>query len=199
MENGLALPAKSGENAKMFRTWAQRWRVAADAALGVTALGVLLLAAACRGGQAGGAAAPRPVSAWFAVKVGDQPVQMQIALSQAEMARGLMERRDLGPDQGMLFVYREPTVMSFWMRNTPLPLDIGFFERTGELAEVYGMLPFDERPVRSRGGQLRFALEMNQGWFHAHGVRPGARLDLDALRAALILRGATPADYGLAP
>ncbi len=183
----------------MFRAHAQRFRAAGATALGVAGLGVLLLAAACRGGPPDGAAAPQPVSAWFAVKVGDQPVQMQIALSEAEMARGLMERRDLGPDQGMLFVYREPTVMSFWMRNTPLPLDVGFFARTGELAEVYGMFPFDERTVRSRGDRLQFALEMNQGWFHARGVRPGARLDLTALRAALIARGAAPADYGLAP
>jgi hypothetical protein len=87
--------------------------------------------------------------------------------------------------------------MSFWMRDTPLPLDIGFFDRGGVLREVYAMQPFDETAIRSRNIRLQFALEMNQGWFHDRGVRPGAWLDLAALRAALIARGATPADFGL--
>jgi hypothetical protein len=167
-------------------------------ALGLTVLGLSMLAA-CSRGRPGPSAPPKTVSDWFSIKVGDQSVQMQIALSEVEMARGLMQRRDLGPDQGMLFVYREPTVMSFWMRDTPLPLDVGYFTQTGELQEVYGMYPFDETTVRSRGDRLQFALEMNQGWFRANGVRRGARLDLAALRAALIARGGAPADYGLAP
>jgi hypothetical protein len=87
--------------------------------------------------------------------------------------------------------------MSFWMHNTPLPLDIGFFSSEGELKEIYPMLPFDEATIRSRDERLQFALEMNQGWFHDNGVRPGARLDLAALREALKARGATPGDFGL--
>jgi uncharacterized membrane protein (UPF0127 family) len=87
--------------------------------------------------------------------------------------------------------------MSFWMRNTPLPLDIGFFSPEGELKEVYSMLPFDETPIHSQDVRLQFALEMNQGWFHDNGVRPGAKLDLVALGEALKARGATPGEFGL--
>jgi uncharacterized membrane protein (UPF0127 family) len=83
------------------------------------------------------------------------------------------------------------------MRNTPLPLDIGFFSRGGELKEIYTLLPFDENPIRSRSDALEFALEMNQGWFHDHGIKPGAALDLAALREALKARGLTPEDFGL--
>jgi hypothetical protein len=89
----------------------------------------------------------------------------------------------------MLFVYRAPTQMSFWMRNTPLPLDIGFFSPDGELKEIYNMHPYDETTVRSRSEALTFALEMNKGWFHEHGVKPGARLDLAGVREALKARG----------
>ncbi len=145
------------------------------------------------------AAAPaaKTVGDWFAIKVGDQVVQMQLAIFPAEMEHGLMGRRDLAASQGMLFGYREPTPMSFWMRNTPLPLDIGFFSRDGELKEIYTMLPYDENPTRSRSNALEFALEMNQGWFHHHGVKPGAKLDLAALRQALKARDANPEEFGL--
>ena len=139
----------------------------------------------------------KTVSDWFAIKVGDQTVQMQFAIFSAEMEHGLMERSDLGSDQGMLFVYRKPTPMSFWMRNTPLPLDIGFFSREGELKEIYTMLPFDEKATGSRSNALQFALEMNRGWFRAHGVKPGMKLDLAALREALKARGMAPEDFGL--
>ena len=159
------------------------------------ALGLVLSGCVRRGPEA--AAAPKTVEDWFAIAVGGRTVQMQLAVFPAEMERGLMGRRDLAPDQGMIFVYAEPMRMSFWMRNTPLPLDIGFFNAGGELKEVYSMLPFDETAVRSQDTRLQFALEMNQGWFHRNGVRPGATLDLAALRAALIARGAAPGDFGL--
>src|SRR5438552_2126608 len=98
---------------------------------------------------------------------------MQLAVRDEEMQRGLMERRDLGENDGMLFVYDHPQQMSFWMRDTPTPLDIGFFTSAGALEEIYQMHPYDETPVKSRSEHLHFALEMNQGWYHRSGVRPG--------------------------
>ncbi len=178
----------------MFRAQTQRWGRTGGAALALALLG---FAGGC--GRHGPAAPPKTVADWFTVQVGGQPVRMQIAVTEAEMARGLMERRDLAPDQGMLFVYREPQALSFWMRDTPLPLDIGYLTPSGELQEVYAMYPFDETPVRSRSDRLQFALEMNQGWFRGHGIRPGARLDLKDLRAALEARGVPLAEYRLAP
>ncbi len=139
----------------------------------------------------------QPVNAFFPIKVGDAVVRMQVAVSQTEQQRGLMQRRDLGADDGMLFPYRKPQAMSFWMHNTPTPLDIGFFDAEGVLVEIYPLQPFDETSVKSRSKQLKFALEMNQGWFAAHGVRPGAKLDLTAVAEALKARGAEARDYGL--
>ncbi len=85
------------------------------------------------------------------------------------------------------------------MRDTPTALDIGYFTPQGELAEIYPMYPFDERPIASRADHLQFALEMNLGWYGAHGIRPGARLDLRALAAALTARGFDPKRAGLLP
>jgi uncharacterized membrane protein (UPF0127 family) len=140
---------------------------------------------------------PKSVADFFPIKVGDKVVRMQLAVRPAEMQRGLMERRDLGPDDGMIFVYDKPQQMSFWMRNTPTALDIGFFRVDGVLEEIYPMYPFDEKTVTSRSDRLHFALETNQGWFAANGVKPGVKIDVKALAAALKARGFDPRKFGL--
>jgi len=176
----------------MFWRFSNRW---SKAGWTTVALALLVLGCVRRGSEA--APAPKTVDDWFAIAVGGRMVQMQLAVFPAEMERGLMGRRNLATDQGMIFVYAQPVQMSFWMHDTPLPLDIGFFSPAGELKEVYAMLPYDETTIRSRDTRLQFALEMNQGWFHQNGIRPGATLDLAALRAALVERGAAPGDFGL--
>jgi uncharacterized protein len=143
------------------------------------------------------AADVKPATEFFAIAVGAKTVRMQLAVKPQEMERGLMERRDLGADDGMLFVYLSPQRMSFWMRNTPTPLDIGFFTADGILREVYPLHPYDETPVSSAGRELKFALEMNQGWFAKNGVKPGAQIDLKALGTALRARGFEPWEYGI--
>jgi len=142
-------------------------------------------------------AAVKTVADFFPIKVGDRTVRMQLAVRTDEMQRGLMGRRDLGPDDGMIFVYEKPQPLSFWMRNTPTPLDIGFFGPGGALQEIYPLHPFDEKSVSSRSDRLQFALEVNQGWYRDRDVKPGAKLDLKALAAALKARGFEPRRFGL--
>lgn len=149
----------------------------------------------CSRGGSSASVAPKTLADRFEIRVGGKPVRMQIAVLPAEMERGLMERRDLGWDEGMLFVYARPQRLSFWMRNTPTPLDIGFFNRHGMLEEIYPLHPFDESGVQSRSTMLSLALEVNQGWFRENGVRPGTEIDLAAVRAALKARGFDPARF----
>ncbi len=143
------------------------------------ALAVVALAACAREKTAVMASAAPAASAaaktwleFFPIKVGDQTVRMQLAVRPDEMQRGLMQRRDLGRDDGMIFIYEKPQQLSFWMRNTPTPLDIGFFTAEGVLEEIYQMHPFDETAVPSRSTRVQFALEMNQGWYRTAGVKP---------------------------
>ncbi len=151
----------------------------------------------CGQGEPTAVVAPKTASDFFEIKVGKQPVQMQLALLQSEMQRGLMGRLELAPNSGMLFVYLKPQRMSFWMHNTPLPLDIGFFDAEGKLREIYQLHPFDETPVPTRGDKLQFALEMNQGWFKANDIRPGDQLNLTQLKEALQQRDYRPDQFGL--
>ncbi len=141
--------------------------------------------------------APKTVRDFFPIKVGDATVRMQLAVRSEEMQRGLMDRRDLGRDDGMIFVYDKVQQMTFWMRNTPTPLDIGFFTSDGTLVEVLAMHPFDENTVASHSKELRFALETNQGWYRANGIKPGAKLDVRALAGALRARGFKAEKFGL--
>jgi len=140
-------------------------------------------------------ATPKTARDWFPIPVGDVAIDMQLAVTIPEMQQGLMGRKDLEETQGMLFVYARTTQMSFWMRNTPTPLDIGFFTNDGVLREIYPLHPFDERPVQSRRNDLQFALEVVQGGFARLGIKPGAQLDMAALSAAMSARGFEPSTY----
>lgn len=159
------------------------------------ALSVLLTA--CGGSDSVKNADPKSADDRFAIKVGDRTVQMQIAALPAELQKGLMFRKTMGGDEGMLFVFTSPQPQGFWMRNTTLPLDIGYFDPAGELKEIYPLYPLDERTVTSRSRNIQFCLEMNQGWFQRHNVKPGAKLDLKAVAEALKARGLKPEAAGL--
>ncbi|MBI3884867.1 MAG: DUF192 domain-containing protein [Opitutae bacterium] len=157
----------------------------------------LALLTACGGGEADKDTPPKTVLDFFPIKIGARTVRMQIAALPAEQQQGLMFRKTMGDDEGMIFVFTSPQQMGFWMRNTTLPLDIGYIDPTGELKEIYPMYPLDERSVSSRSRNIQFCLEMNQGWFKANGVKPGDKLDLKALAEALKARGLKPEAAGL--
>lgn len=162
-------------------------------------LSLLLIAGLVAGCEAkdGATATPKGPETWFEIKVGDRTVRMQVAARPEEIQRGLMFRKELGRDEGMLFVFTRPQPLGFYMRNTTIPLDIGYFDPAGELKEIYAMHPLDERSVPARSRNLQFALEMNQGWYRDAGVRPGAKLDLKAVAAAVRARGLDPTAAGL--
>jgi hypothetical protein len=168
------------------------------AAISLAASAFLLLAA-CGGKDAkpGPAAATKTAEDFFPIKIGDRTVRMQIAALPAETQRGLMFRKTLGADEGMLFVFTRPQPLGFYMRNTTIALDIGYLDANGELREIYPLHPLDERTVTSRAQDLQFALEVNQGWFKRNGVAPGAKLDLKAVAEALRARGLKPEQAGL--
>lgn len=166
-------------------------------AAAAAALLALALSGCGSGRTADAPAAVKGPSEHFTIGVGGHPAWLQLAVLSAEQEHGLMQRPDLGRDEGMIFVYARPQRQSYWMRNCPEALDIAYVTADGGIAEIYPMYPFDERPVLSRSDQVKYAVEMRQGWFAANGVRPGAGIDLKAVAGALRARGFEPADYGL--
>lgn len=124
----------------------------------------------------------------FPLAIDQTQLSARVAFHPEEQQRGLMHVLEIPANEGMLFVYREPEQRAFWMKNTHLPLDIGFFDSEGTLLEVRELVPFDETPVSSTSRNVVMAIEMNRGWFQNHSIKPGAKLDLNRVRAALDAR-----------
>ena len=104
---------------------------------------------------------------------GAHTFQVEIADDPAERARGLMFRREMAEDAGMLFDFRADAPASFWMRNTFISLDMLFIEADGTIESIAKRTtPLSERSVRSQG-PVRFVLEINGGLSDALGIAPG--------------------------
>ena len=119
--------------------------------------------------------APNPKLPTIEIGAGMHRIRAELAADGATRMRGLMMRERLGPNEGMLFVFEQKAGHCFWMKNTLVPLTIAFVDDDGTIANLADMKPHDEAshcPVRP----VRFALEMEQGWFAKRGIGPGARL-----------------------
>jgi uncharacterized membrane protein (UPF0127 family) len=148
---------------------------------------LLALAGGCRGAAGMGSGAPssptasRPVIEVVTASGARHPVRVELAVSEAAQRRGLMQRRHLGADEGMLFVFPVEARQSFWMHDTLLPLDMLFTRADGTVAGIVAnAAPLTDTP---RGVQApsRYVLEVNGGWCERHGVAAGDRLDLSGL------------------
>ena len=107
-------------------------------------------------------------------------IRVEVAQTEDEKARGLMFRQSLEKDEGMLFVYDREEILTFWMKNTPIPLSIAFLDRKGKIVDIQDMEPFNLR-VHASARQARYALEMNQGWFRRNGIGVGEVINIPAL------------------
>jgi len=86
--------------------------------------------------------------------------------------KGLMYRKYLAPGMGMLFVFDYPARYGFWMKNTYIPLSIAFLDKNKYIISISSMKPLDKTTVYSKGKAL-YAVEVNKGWFHKRGIKPG--------------------------
>ncbi|MCX5910226.1 MAG: DUF192 domain-containing protein [Deltaproteobacteria bacterium] len=106
---------------------------------------------------------------------------MEVVQTEEQKARGLMFRESLGEDEGMLFVYGREEFLSFWMKNTRIPLSIAFMDAKGRIVDIQEMEPFSLETHRSAYPAV-YALEVNQGWFQRNGVQVGDRVNLPPSR-----------------
>lgn len=119
------------------------------------------------------------------IKVGKETVRVEIADTPLKHQRGLSFRRELPQGQGMLFIFPEERQLSFWMKNTFIPLSIGFFDKNKRLLNILQMTPV--KPGQNNGnlqlyrsqGPAMYALEVPLGWFQQRGLGPGAQLKIN--------------------
>ena len=107
--------------------------------------------------------------------VGMHNIRAQLALTPQQRQIGLMYRQDLPSHEGMLFVFEAASPQCFWMRNTLIPLSIAFLADDGTVVNIADMKPQSDDSHCS-AKPVRYALEMNQGWFAKRGVKPGTRI-----------------------
>jgi uncharacterized protein len=107
------------------------------------------------------------------LQIGTETLIAEVAETPEQAQTGLMFRKTLPDNQGMIFVFDPPKQANFWMKNTWVPLSIAFIDSSGKILEIRSMKPLDETPVQSASDQVAFALETNAGWFGRHGLQPG--------------------------
>jgi uncharacterized membrane protein (UPF0127 family) len=105
-------------------------------------------------------------------------VRVELARTRAERERGLMHRRSLPPDAGMVFLYAERTRGAFWMKNTLIPLSAAFFDGRGRILRILRMEPCRSDPCRLYDPRVAYrgVLEVNAGSFARWGIRAGDRI-----------------------
>ena len=116
------------------------------------------------------------------IKLAGKTINVEVARTNAQLSQGLMYRTHMGENDGMIFVFPDVATRSFWMKNTFLPLSIGFFDDEKILVDIQDMAPVKSEmetmpPSYVSAKPARYALEMNQGWFKKNGVKVGAKFE----------------------
>lgn len=137
----------------------------------LAALAALALCCAAAAAQTG----PQPKLPTLPLTIGIHVVQAELAISPEQQATGMMFRTQMGTNEGMLFVNDDAGVRCFWMRNTLLPLTIAFIADDGTIVNTADMEPKSEKSHCS-AEPVRYALEMNRGWFAKRGIKPGMKV-----------------------
>ncbi|MFZ5566047.1 MAG: DUF192 domain-containing protein [Pseudomonadota bacterium] len=102
-------------------------------------------------------------------------IQAQVATTPQQQAMGLMHRKEMPANEGMLFIFEHPSRQCFWMQNTLLPLTAAFIADDGTIVNLADMTP-QTTESHCSARPVRFVLEMNQGWFAKRGLKAGSRL-----------------------
>jgi len=106
------------------------------------------------------------------ISVANKRIQVEIADTEMSRNMGMMFRKNLNKNCGMLFIFEDSAPRRFWMKNTYVPLSIAYIDSFGKIISISDMSPLSESGVWS-GGPAMYALEMNKGWFSENGVAPG--------------------------
>ena len=100
-------------------------------------------------------------------------IYIELADTHIKREYGLMDRKSLNNNSGMLFKFPYANYLSFWMKNTYIPLDIAFISDEGKILQIEAMSPLSTRMIRSRN-ICRYALEVNRGWFDKKNINVGS-------------------------
>lgn len=106
--------------------------------------------------------------------VGPEVITAELALTQIQVGTGMMFRKEMAENDGMLFVFARPHRPAFYMKNTTLPLTAAYLDSEGTILELHNLEPLNETPIEAATENVQFVLEMNRDWFKRHNISTGA-------------------------
>ena len=112
------------------------------------------------------------------VSINGQDLFVELAFTPETRSCGLSNRYTLGEDNGMLFLFPTMEKRTFWMKNTHIPLSIAFMDDTGTIVMIHQMEADQTSTTYHSFQSVRYALEVNQGWFRLHGIKNGDRVEM---------------------
>lgn len=113
----------------------------------------------------------------YEIKINDKTSHAEVAFTQKGRTIGLMFRETLDKDHGMLFIFPQERNLSFWMKNTKIPLSIAFINSNEIITQIDSMTPYSLMSHTSKE-KVQYALEMEQGWFRKNGIKVGSKVGL---------------------
>ena len=105
--------------------------------------------------------------------VGAEEVSTELAMKPVDIFTGMMWRTNMPEGEAMLFVFSEASPRGFYMRNTYVPLSLAYVDPEGIIQEIHDLQPLNENSVTSKSANIQYVLEVPQGWFQRHQIRPG--------------------------
>jgi uncharacterized protein len=111
------------------------------------------------------------------IQIGNETLDVELAETPQQLAKGLRFRETIAEDAGMLFIFPKPQRLSFWMKDASIPLSIAYIQPDGKIVQIRAMRPYDETPAPSLSDAVTYALLVNQGWFERHGISAGTVIE----------------------
>ncbi|WP_038363649.1 DUF192 domain-containing protein [Borrelia persica] len=110
--------------------------------------------------------------------VKDTKFFVKLAIDDVTRAKGYMGTKHINENNGMLFIFDREKNLSFWMKNTPVPLEIAYINAAGIIKEIYSLIPFSERRVNSKY-KVKYALEVPKGTFSKFKIKIGDKIQFN--------------------
>ena len=108
--------------------------------------------------------------------VGTVEMEVEQALTEIQIQTGMMFRKKMDPNEGMIFVHRDVSGRGYWMKNCFVALSIAYIDPVGRIVEIHDMEPHNTNSVYSASNNIKYALETPQGWFNRNGIVPGVMI-----------------------
>tara|TARA_A100001011_G_C14231041_1_gene808848 strand:+ start:1086 stop:1493 length:408 start_codon:yes stop_codon:yes gene_type:complete len=112
------------------------------------------------------------------LKIKEKTLKVALARYEKDRSTGLMHKTSLPKDEGMFFIFEKEKILSFWMKNTKIPLAIAFLDDKKTINEIKSLKPFDTTLVKS-SKPAKYALEVNDGWFKDNNIAIGDQIQCD--------------------